>query len=253
MNRRSLLRTGAALALAAPFARLLAGERALLDEILPVTDAATGLDLVKLPRGFSYRSLSWTGDAMAGAAGTPARHDGMAAIGAPDGGVTLLRNHEETITSHFGGEGVPTYDDFAIPPGGKDLPDGFPGFGGGVTGVFNAEGNAPVTRPLLAGTATNCAGGPTPWEAGSPARKPCCARAAPAPGTTVTSSRYRRQASPAPGQSSTWACSATKPRPWIRTPASFISPRTTTSVRLLPVPAERHRATPWRTRSGRPP
>lgn len=163
MNRRSLLRTSAALALAAPFARLFAGERALPGELVPVTDPATGLDIVKLPRGFSCRSLSWTGDAMAGAATTPARHDGMAAYGMPDGGVALLRNHEETITARFGGEGVPTYDGFAIAPGGEELPDGFPGFGGGVTGVYQAQGDAPVTRPLLAGTATNCAGGPTPW------------------------------------------------------------------------------------------
>ena len=163
MNRRSLLRTGAALAFAAPFARLVAGERALPGELVPATDAATGLDLVKLPQGFSYRSFSWTGDAMAGSEPTPARHDGMAAFSAPDGGVTLLRNHEETILGRFGDADVPTYDDFVIPPGGEDLPDGFPGFGGGVTGVFHAEKGAPITRPLLAGTATNCAGGPTPW------------------------------------------------------------------------------------------
>ncbi len=162
MNRRSLLRSGAALAFAAPFARLHAAERALPGELVPATDAATGLDLVKLPKGFSYRSLSWTGDAMSGNTPTPSRHDGMAAFAAPDGGVTLLRNHEETILERFGDADVPTYDDFVIPPS-EELPDGFPGFGGGVTGVFHAEGGAPVTRPLLAGTATNCAGGPTPW------------------------------------------------------------------------------------------
>ena len=58
MNRRALLRTGASLALAAPFARLIAGERTLPGELVASTDATTGLELVKLPRGFSYRSLS---------------------------------------------------------------------------------------------------------------------------------------------------------------------------------------------------
>ena len=134
------------------------------DTLAPVADADTGLPLLKLLEGFSYRSFSWTGDAMAGDSATPARHDGMAAFSSRGGGVMLLRNHEEIIGARIGGAGVPTYDDLEIPPGTDGAPDGFPGFSGGVTGVSYAPGRAPRTVSLLAGTTVNCAGGPTAWR-----------------------------------------------------------------------------------------
>ena len=94
---------------------------------------------------------------------TPERHDGMAAFPTAGGGVMLARNHEQVVAPRFGGQGVPVYDDFEIPPGTEGSPDGFPGFGGGVTAVSYAPHQTPVTVPLLAGTAMNCAGGPTTW------------------------------------------------------------------------------------------
>lgn len=129
----------------------------------PVVDEATGLPLLRLPEGFSYRSFSWTGDPMVGGETTPPRHDGMAAFPAPGGGVTLVRNHEEAIGARFGGAQTPVYDGFEVPPETEGMPDGFPGFSGGVTGVTYAPGRAPSTVPLLSGTAVNCAGGPTAW------------------------------------------------------------------------------------------
>ncbi len=50
-------------------------------EIAPVADEATGLPLLALPAGFSYRSYGWTGDPMADGRPTPGSHDGMAVVG----------------------------------------------------------------------------------------------------------------------------------------------------------------------------
>ena len=167
MNRRSILRAGAAALAGSSFGRLWARQPGPPGMLAPVADADTGLPLLRLREGFSYRSFSWTGDAMSGGGATPARHDGMAAAPSPDGGIVLVRNHEEVIGAPIPGAGVPTYDDLRLPPGTEGAPDGFPGFGGGVTGVHfapgNAPGRAPVTVPLLSGTAMNCAGGPTGW------------------------------------------------------------------------------------------
>lgn len=153
-----------AAALALPSLRgLWAGESVPASALAPVTDDASGLPLLRLREGFSYRSFSWTGDAMAGGGIVPARHDGMAAVPAPGGGATLLRNHEEITGAPIGDAGTPVYDKFALPPGTEGAEDGFPGFGGGVTAVSYAPGREPSTVALLAGTAVNCAGGPTGW------------------------------------------------------------------------------------------
>ena len=145
------------------FKGLWARESAALGTLAPVEDRTTGLPLLRLPAGFSYRSFSWTGDPMANGGPTPPAHDGMAAFGAPGGGVTLLRNHELSVGTRIGGSETPVYDDFVLPPGAESAPEGFPGFGGGVTAVTYAPGRAPETVGLLAGTAVNCAGGPTGW------------------------------------------------------------------------------------------
>ena len=87
----------------------------------------------------------------------------MAAFAAPGGGVTLLRNHELSIGTRFGGTATSPYDEFELPPGTEGAPDGFPGFAGGVTAVSYAPGRPPETVALLSGTAVNCAGGPTAW------------------------------------------------------------------------------------------
>ena len=162
VSRRSVLVGATAMAALPSLRGLWARESAAPNTLVPVADSSTGLKLLSLQEGFSYRSFSWTGDSMAGGVATPARHDGMAAFAAPGGGVTLVRNHEEAIGPRIGGDG-PVYDDFEIPPGTDGAPDGFPGFSGGVTGVSYAPNGATVTTPLLSGTAVNCAGGPTVW------------------------------------------------------------------------------------------
>ena len=163
VSRRSVL-AGAAAVVALPSLRgLWARESAEPNTLVPVADSSTGLELLRLPEGFSYRSFSWAGDAMGDGPATPARHDGMAAFPAPGGGVTLVRNHEALTGPRIGGDGIPAYDDFEMPPGTDGAPDGFPGFAGGVTAVSYARNGAVVTTPLLSGTAVNCAGGPTGW------------------------------------------------------------------------------------------
>ena len=48
--------------------------------LAPVADQSTGLPLLQLPRGFSYRSFGWSGDRMDDGQPCPDRHDGMAVV-----------------------------------------------------------------------------------------------------------------------------------------------------------------------------
>ena len=133
-------------------------------KIAPTPDMETGLPLVKLPEGFTYRSMSWTGDPLAIGGKVPDRHDGMAVVdGAGDSEVVLLRNHERYFGDTIQGEGLPVYDDFKMPA--RILQRvGLPlGIAGGVTGVVLSEGQYRETVPLIGGTMINCAGGRSPW------------------------------------------------------------------------------------------
>ena len=77
ISRRSVLRAGTGVVVASSFSRLWARESAVPGTLTPVADSATGLPLLKLPKGFTYRSFSWSGDAMADGA-TNASKDTMA-------------------------------------------------------------------------------------------------------------------------------------------------------------------------------
>jgi secreted PhoX family phosphatase len=117
--------------------------------LAPVKDQATGLELLMLPRGFEYFSYGWTGDPMSDGGPAPSNHDGMAAFLGDDGKVRLVRNHERGGTSGAFATGM-TYDPMAE--------------GGTTTLVFDPEaGQFLESRPSVAGTIRNCAGGPTPW------------------------------------------------------------------------------------------
>ena len=160
MHRRSFLKSAAVTAGAAlPFHALLArvsadsstgvrrGHTEGYGPLFEIADAATGLPLLMLPRGFEYVSFGWTGDPMANGLPTPASHDGMAAFAAGIDRVRLVRNHER-------GRGTPfsaaAYDALA---------------GGGTTTLEfdTARGELVSTVDSLSGTSRNCAGGPTPW------------------------------------------------------------------------------------------
>ncbi|MFF4605058.1 alkaline phosphatase PhoX [Streptomyces sp. NPDC001339] len=113
--------------------------------------------LLDLPKGFRYRVLSKEGDPLhSGEGKVPSNCDGMAAFPGPPGhrshGTCLVRNHENRTDSRSAVPRVPglTYD-----PGGE----------GGCT-VLELDGDDTVRseRVAIAGTSTNCAGGPTPWN-----------------------------------------------------------------------------------------
>ncbi|MEU3512727.1 alkaline phosphatase PhoX [Streptomyces longwoodensis] len=112
--------------------------------------------LLDLPRGFRYRVLSREGDPLRSGEGpVPSHHDGMAAFagryGRGRGGVHLVRNHENRVDARVP---VPVTDGLTYDPAGK----------GGCTALtLDARGEVVSERVALAGTAVNCAGGPTPW------------------------------------------------------------------------------------------
>lgn len=157
MNRRSLL-LGAGLGLTGLVTR---GARALdrsavapgYGPLLPTPARNTGEVVLALPEGFSYTVLSRQGSRMTDGRLTPTHHDGMATFSV-EGKLRLVRNHEVPYT--------------LARPGTALLQDAHaydPSAGGGVTTLMVD----PTTRELLsshlslAGTHTNCAGGPTPW------------------------------------------------------------------------------------------
>ncbi|HEX8552024.1 MAG TPA: alkaline phosphatase PhoX [Abditibacteriaceae bacterium] len=130
-----------------------------------VTDRNKILDL---PRDFSYRVISRSGQPMHGGLRVPGMPDGMAAFGGPNGKVILVRNHE--LQNEWKSSG----------PFGNDLENlklvnraHFYDFGGGTapslggttTLLYNPAKGAVENQWLsLAGTIRNCAGGPTPWN-----------------------------------------------------------------------------------------
>ncbi|MGW0707221.1 alkaline phosphatase PhoX [Streptomyces sp. NPDC002643] len=116
--------------------------------------------LLDLPKGFRYRVLSREGDPLRSGEGrVPSNHDGMAAFAVRANGdrrrhnarVHLVRNHENR---HNAAIPVPTVEGLTYDPMGK----------GGCTALtLDADGEVRSERVAIAGTAVNCAGGPTPW------------------------------------------------------------------------------------------
>ena len=164
LDRRTLLRRSAVVAAAAaagalPFDLLAAppvratgpSTGAGYGPLHPTKDLTTGLELLKLPRGFEYMTFGWTGEFMSDGTRTPSSHDGMAAFRQADG-VHLVRNHEKGSGSPFlATTDRATYD---------------PTAGGGTTTlVFDPDaGRLKESYASLSGTIRNCAGGPTPWD-----------------------------------------------------------------------------------------
>jgi secreted PhoX family phosphatase len=112
--------------------------------------------LLDLPRGFSYRVLSVEGDRM-GSFVVPGSHDGMAAFDARRLGTWLVRNHELDLDSieEDGMEPVPHVPGLTYDPEGT---------GGTTTLLVGHQRRLLQHSVSLAGTLSNCAGGPSPWD-----------------------------------------------------------------------------------------
>lgn len=116
----------------------------------PVKDLTTGLPLIELPAGFTYRSFGWTGSLMSDGVPTPSKHDGMGVVKQDADHIWLVRNHE--VTKHDGAFGAAhlQYDPMCS--------------GGTTTLKVSAKtGELISSHASLAGTLINCAGGVTPW------------------------------------------------------------------------------------------
>lgn len=130
--------------------------------IAPVNDMTTGLPLLQLPPGFTYKSFGWTGDTMTDGHACPAAHDGMGVVLSRKVGrsteLVLVRNHEvhavaqDRFINAFG-----VYDTGASSAGASTR------LGGGTTNLLFRDGNWVSVTPSLGGTDGNCAGGITPW------------------------------------------------------------------------------------------
>ncbi|MFI8519332.1 alkaline phosphatase PhoX [Streptomyces sp. NPDC085481] len=155
-RRQILARTGASvagIAFAGALSELFAGTATALGGHAgygPLIPDADGL--LDLPAGFSYRVLSRQGDPLRSGEGlVPGNHDGMGAFAGRRGRVHLVRNHENRATALTG---VPTVDGLTYDPAAK----------GGCTALtLDSRNHVLGERVAIAGTAVNCAGGPTPW------------------------------------------------------------------------------------------
>jgi len=126
--------------------------------------------LLDLPAGFSYQVVAQSGDTMDDGLYAPGQPDGMACFALEGSKVALVVNHElrgsRALHRNMGPGGLrqeriglldrsKAFDTFKD---GKPLP------GGCSTIVYDLASRQMVSRTLtLAGTSTNCCGGPTPW------------------------------------------------------------------------------------------
>ncbi|MEU6662730.1 alkaline phosphatase PhoX [Streptomyces sp. NPDC046821] len=111
--------------------------------------------LLALPAGFSYRVITRTGETtLESGESTPSNHDGTATFEGPRGATLLVNNHE------IGGPR--TKAKYPVP-----LAEGLvydPAAAGGCTVVEVRRDGQVAEWVGIAGTATNCAGGRTPWD-----------------------------------------------------------------------------------------
>ena len=158
LDRRSLLKRGAAAGLGIAFAGSIDAIAGTAAHAANRTTSGYGplvtdpKGILSLPRGFKYEILATVGETtMDDGTPTPADMDGMAAF-ATASGTTLVYNHEISGSEKFPVPGVPglTYD---------------PGSNGGTTSIeVDRAGKRVREYVSCAGTQNNCAGGVTPWQ-----------------------------------------------------------------------------------------
>ncbi|HSD37451.1 MAG TPA: alkaline phosphatase PhoX [Rhodocyclaceae bacterium] len=132
--------------------------------IAPVNDLTTGLPLLQLPPGFSYKSFGWRGDLMADGLATPSSHDGMGVALTRKLGrsseLVLVRNHEQstsTSAANIIGASKATVakHDIGSTAGNYQI--------GGTTNLVWRDGNWVESFASFGGTYRNCAGGISSW------------------------------------------------------------------------------------------
>ena len=133
--------------------------------LAPVNDLTTGLPLIQLPAGFSYKSYGWRGDLMTDGLITPGAHDGMGVVRARRVGrsleIVLVRNHELSTSSDASRivgasrNSVAKYDTAKT---GANYQIG------GNTNLVWRDGNWIQSYASLGGIFRPCAGGSTTWE-----------------------------------------------------------------------------------------
>lgn len=149
----------AAAALAGPTSNLIDSP---YGPIAPVNDMTTGLPLLQLPPGFTYKSFGWTGDTMTDGHACPAAHDGMGVVLSRKVGrsteLVLVRNHEAHAVAP-----ARFINAFGVYDTGVSSAGATTRLGGGTTNLLFRDGNWVSITPSLGGTDGNCAGGVTPW------------------------------------------------------------------------------------------
>ncbi|MGH2554527.1 MAG: alkaline phosphatase PhoX [Actinomycetota bacterium] len=163
IDRRTFLKSGltvaGGLALAGPFQGMLA--RAAMAQgglppvrkgfgpLVPIPDKRDGEIRLLLPKGFNYRSFSYTGESMDDGYTVPGRQDGMAAFRAGRGRIRLVRNHEVNGPGPAIGDADKAYDPMAQ--------------GGTTTLEISPHAENVRSWVSMNGTQLNCAGGAMPW------------------------------------------------------------------------------------------
>ncbi|WP_039942153.1 alkaline phosphatase PhoX [Streptomyces himastatinicus] len=111
--------------------------------------------ILALPEGFTYRIITRTGETtLESGESTPSNHDGTATFEGPRGATLLVNNHELAGPRTDWPHPVPLIDGLVYDPAAS----------GGCTVVEVAKHGDHVSEWVgIAGTATNCAGGRTPW------------------------------------------------------------------------------------------
>lgn len=145
-----------------------AGASTLLDSpygpTAPVNDLTTGLPLIELPAGFTYKSYGWRGDLMSDGLVTPGAHDGMGVVVSRRVGrsqeIILVRNHEQSTSTNAANiigasrSNVAKYD------------TGLTGSNyqiGGNTNLIWRDGNWVGSYASFGGINRPCAGGSSTW------------------------------------------------------------------------------------------
>ena len=175
LDRRNLFTTGAAAlaftGMARHAAAQAAGEETYVNQIHGYGPLqADPNKLLDLPEGFSYQVVAQGGDRMDDGLFVPGQPDGMACFPLSGTQVALVMNHELKGSSSLhrnlgpGGLHQERLDRLDASKAFDTFKDGRPLPGGCSTLIYDLATRRTVSHRLtLAGTSTNCCGGPTPW------------------------------------------------------------------------------------------